>query len=63
MIAKEDRILAVGKEEYRIRKNQDVSHLPKHVINDLIELGLVNKPRKTKKKSGRRKSNVKKSTD
>ena len=41
MKSKVNRIFIVDGIEYRIKENQDVSNLPKHVQDKLVSLGLV----------------------
>jgi len=53
--SKVNRIFIVDGIEYRIKENQDVSNLPKHVQDKLVSLGLVDVEQKSTRKTGRRK--------
>lgn len=54
MKSKVSRIFIVDGIEYRIKENQDVGNLPKHVQDKLVSLGLVHVEKSTRK-TGRRK--------
>ena len=55
MKSKVNRIFVVDGIEYRIKENQDVGNLPKHVQDKLVSLGLVDVEKKSTRKTGRRK--------
>lgn len=56
MKSKVSRIFIVDGIEYRIKENQDVGNLPKHVQDKLVSLGLVHVGKqKSTRKTGRRK--------
>lgn len=55
MKSKVNRIFIVDGIEYRIKENQDVDNLPKHVQDKLVSLGLVHVKKKSTRKTGRRK--------
>ncbi len=55
MKSKVNRIFIVDGIEYRIKKNQDVGNLPKHVQDKLVSLGLVHVEKKPTRNTGRRK--------
>jgi hypothetical protein len=55
MKSKVSRIFIVDGIEYRIKENQDVGNLPKHVQDKLVSLGLVHVEKKSTRKTGRRK--------
>jgi hypothetical protein len=55
MKSKVNRIFIVDGIEYRIKENQDVGNLPKHVQDKLVSLGLVHVEKQSTRKTGRRK--------
>lgn len=57
MKSKVNRIFIVDGIEYRIKENQDVGNLPKHVQDKLVSLGLVHVETKSTRKTGRRRNN------